>query len=354
MSEKIVENLLEQIKGLAVSERNKFSSYKSRNLRHQLSEAEAVINAAARMGIFPTIELQEPAVLEAVGEASGLSGKLLYLPVSAIPQTIDIPSSNTPPTVSNIAPTVSKLECDEPNGEGGAKDNVPTASKIAPTQPAKVEEKTSTDFNWTQIAKAAGYGTVFFICTSALVYLSAEAAGGDAWSYFWAILCEGGGIACLIHPARGWNKAGLWAIGILCIFLGFSTMLTSVFKKSDSDLTKTVSTDANVKDLEEQIEQSKKIVADAERLRDDLPVTWVSKKREAQKSIDEKSRDLADLYASVKAAREAVSQNTNADIIGLWTGIEGVRRFILLLFSIVVGHAFFRSSALIAPKRLLV
>ncbi len=348
MSNEIVENLLEQIKGLAVSERNKFSSYKTRNLRQELSEAEAVINAAARIGVYPTIQQPNPTVLEAVGNVLDQGGKVLNFPHTPTAQVTGIFESNTDPTASNTHPTPSEIKQNNGAAEGEKFDSAQAESNTDPT----VVGSLPTGRDWIQIAKRVGYGLVFLICTSALIHLSAEAAGGGTWAYFWAVLTEGGGVACIIHPARGWNKTGLVALGILCIALGYSTMLTGVFKKSSSDLTQTVATNQSVKDLDDQVAQAKKGVMDAEKLRDDLPPTWVSKKREAQKEVDKKSEELKTLYASIKAEREKAATTTDASIIGLWTGVEGARRFILMIFSIVVGHAFFRSCIPNKPKRL--
>ena len=364
MSKEIVENLLEQIKVLARSDKNKFASYKSRYIRSGLSDSEAIISAAEKLGVYPkisqSIHYAKDSVLAAVGNGNDSHGKVLTFPSGLVRQTPSIIAANSLPTDANSLPTVSDAECDKQQTESAASTETPTVANTVPTvantTPAvkKAREgREQISRNWTRIAKSIGYGAVFFVCTAALVYLSAEAAGGGAWAYFWAILTEAGGIACIIHPARRWNKAGLVTLGLLCILLGYSTMLTGVFKKSDSELTQTVSTDQNVKDLEEQIERSKKGVTDAEKLRDDLPATWVSKKREAQVGVDEKSRELTSLYASLKVAREGASKTTNANIIGLWTGVEGFRRFILLVFSIVVGHAFFRSCTLITSKKTL-
>lgn len=341
MSKEIVENLMEQIKGLAVAERNKFSSYKTRNLRQNLSEAEAVINAAARIGIFPRLSQEVAPVLEAVGETSEAGGKILSFPILGTAQGGEKSSSNTPPTTSNTAPTVSDTESISEAIENATDSAAPTTSNTAPTVFAPMPKSFAGGWDWLKISQLAIYGSVFSVGTLALTYLSAEAAGGGPWAWFWAIVSEGVGAAFLIHPAKNWKrKLGLVVIGGLCILLGFSTMLSGVFKKSDSELTQTVASNADVKDIEDQIVRAKTNIEAAEKQRDELPASWVSKKREAQRDIDGKSTKLDALYDQLRAARGSAAKNTSASLIGAWTGVESARRLILLLVNIVVGHAF--------------
>lgn len=339
MSDKIVENLLEQIKGLAVSERNKFSSYKSRMLRQNLSESEAVIKAAAKLGIFPPT-LEEPQrLLEAVGDHPLTQGKILFLPNAAFSEELDIPSSNTPPTASNTlrAAESSVEEIEQKKMEAGGEDR--SASNTS-NEPAPTIRR---EYKWHEIALTIFFGAAFLFCTASLIYLAAESAGGDRASYFWAFVIEGGGILCLIWTAKGWKKAGLWAVGLLCIVLGFSTMMTTVLKKSDSDLSQTVSTNGDVKDLEAQIANSTRNIAAMEKTRDELPSNRISKRNELQTEINQRFAEQTKLYDSLKAARGGARVNTSANLIGLWTGVEGLRRFLLVVFGVIVGHAFCRS-----------
>jgi len=307
MSEEMVSQILKQVQALPRGEKTKFHVYKGRYIEKGQPEADAIVAAAAKVGV-KTDQLLTPlggAVSSSVTTDSGV----ITEGISSDDDTHEhdgqapvITDANTPlpllaaalaqgesraseyhkvinfPRLIETERHVQSGPADqnEPRRSLKAAASEPQAHYLVSPAPAVSVSLKSQSISWeigvSSDSKQANTGMIGIrekaiiqtavcsvavsVCTFALTYYGAIAAGGTSEAWFWSAFCEITGFSLLVAPMQGLvKKSFVRAIGLGVLALGYFTMHTSIAGDTHKSIAQVVSSDSEVQILEKRIER---------------------------------------------------------------------------------------------------